>query len=343
MQRVVHEPRPDWQAKVEAVGFRFHTIPGQGGVYWDEAGHWSLTAAEIDHLETATEELYGLCMQAAEAIVREKRYAALGIPPQAVPAIERSWERRGAASGFELYGRLDLAWTGGSAPPKLLEYNADTPTGLFEAAVVQWQWLEEWNEATGRDDDQFNSIHEKLSARWAAFAASDGAPEALHLTCHAPHPEDEGTVEYIAAAAVEAGLAVKALAIQDIGWMDRGAAGGQFVDLENEPIQALFKLYPWEFMVQEEFGARLIAEVARGRIAVIEPAWKMLLSNKAILAVLWEMFPRHPNLCEAHLDGSAFKREARVVAKPFLGREGANISIATIDRTGAPKDLEEGT
>jgi glutathionylspermidine synthase len=36
-----------------------------------------------------------------------------------------------------LYGRFDLAYRG-DGPPKLLEYNADTPTALFEAAVVQW-------------------------------------------------------------------------------------------------------------------------------------------------------------------------------------------------------------
>lgn len=55
----------------------------------------------------------------------------------------------------------------------------------------------------------------------------------------------------------------------------------------------------------------------------IEPIWKMIWSNKAILAVLWEMFPDHPNLLQATMAPPA----GDAVAKPLLSREGANVSI----------------
>ena len=37
--------------------------------------------------------------------------------------------------------------------------------------------------------------------------------------------------------------------MRDIGW-----DGARFVDLESQPINVLFKLYPWEWMVREEFA-----------------------------------------------------------------------------------------
>ena len=35
---------------------------------------------------------------------------------------------------------------------KSFEYNADTPTSLLEAAVVQWQWLEQIEGLAHRDN-----------------------------------------------------------------------------------------------------------------------------------------------------------------------------------------------
>jgi glutathionylspermidine synthase len=54
----------------------------------------------------------------------------------------------------------------------------------------------------------------------------------------------------------------------------------------------------------------------------------MLLSNKALLAVLWELYPGHPNLLPAHLDGPRELATTKgYVAKPLLGREGAGVTV----------------
>jgi glutathionylspermidine synthase len=58
---------------------------------------------------------------------------------------------------------------------------------------------------------------------------------------------------------------------------------------------------------------------------MIEPAWKMILSNKALLPILWELNPRHPYLLEASFDQLHF--HDNFVSKPFLSREGANITV----------------
>ncbi len=358
MHRQSIRPRPDWKARMEALGFDFHTIPTEedpSGLYWDESACWVFSEAEIDQLEEAGNELHSMCMAAARRIVDERLYPLLNIPDSAIPAIEASWQRHLKGEEFSLYGRFDLAYGGadyGDGMPKLLEYNADTPTGLYEASVAQWAWLED----VFPDGDQFNSIHEGLVDRWKALLRADRlladdsqrrdvweAGRALHLTCAMPHAEDEGTLRYLQDTAIEAGLATKSIALSDIGWTveeDGRTSRGFFTDLEDQEITSLFKLTPWEWLVADDFGTSLLDLTRRNAIRTIEPAWKMLLSNKGLLAVLWEMYPHHPYLVEAHFDRRAFATGARVVAKPLLGREGANISVATLGADGKPARAE---
>jgi glutathionylspermidine synthase len=321
-------------------------------VYWDESAYWLFTSEEIDLLDDASVEMHKMCLDAASRIVNERLYPLLGIAPEVADIVEASWRARGSGDDFSLYGRFDLAYGGaghGDGMPKLLEYNADTPTGLYEASVAQWAWLEE----VFPDSDQFNSIHEGLVERWrgllrldrsvAADAARRAAHEEgnrVHFTCDMPNAEDEGTLRYIQDTALEAGLATKTIALADIGWTEGpgprwgGSSSGWFSDLEDQEIRILFKLTPWEWLVQDPFGAHLLASVKGGGIRVIEPVWKMLLSNKGLLAVLWETYPHHPYLAEAHFDRRAFSPGTKVVAKPLLGREGANVSIAEIGPGG---------
>jgi glutathionylspermidine synthase len=304
MRRERLAPRPDWQRKAEELGFHFHSI---GGVYWDESACYRFTAAEVDKLEAATAELHERCVEAAGRVIERRDYARFRIPEPFHALIERSWE----ADEMSLYGRMDLSWNG-EGEPKLLEYNADTPTALLEASVVQWYWMQERFPAA----DQFNSIHEKLIERWKEMRRQLPAKGRVYFTGDLESPEDAGNLDYLRDTAIQAGLEAVPIAIGDIGW-----DGKRFVDLDDAPIAALFKLYPWEWMVREEFGANLLS----GTMKVIEPPWKMLLSNKAILPVLWEMFPGHPNLLAASFEPGRFATD--YVKKPLYSREGANVSI----------------
>ncbi len=310
MQRIPVTPRADWRAHVERdLGFAFHTI--EGAPYWDETSCYRFTAAEIDEIEAATENLEQMALALVDHVVQtgEEALERLRVPRVAWEAIAASWH----AGEKNLYGRFDLAY-GGEGPPKLLEYNADTPTALFEAAVVQWDWLHEvWP-----DRDQFNSIHERLIEAWKNFGIGG---QRVDFAAVKDHAEDIGTVEYLRDTAIQAGLVTARIAIEDIGW-----DGQNFRDLENRPIDVLFKLYPWEWLAGEKFGEHLLSGVAK----IIEPAWKMVLSNKASLALLWEMAPDHPNLLPAFLEPGKF--EGKSVRKPIYSREGANISVLEADR-----------
>ena len=320
MERFAIEPRPQWREKVEALGMVYHTAERP---YWDESAFYSFSLREVLELEKATDELFRLCCEAVEHLLRVDRWDEFRIPRAFVPMIRRSWEE----DDLSLYGRFDLAYGGsGSGSPKLYEFNADTPTSLLEAAVVQWYWLQE----RFPDCDQFNSIHEKLVDHWRAGEITGR----VHFAPARGSDEDFATTVYLEDTACQAGLETARLFIDEIGWDDR-----RFVDLENRPIENLFKLYPWEWLVREEFAVHLPREPWR----VIEPPWKMLLSNKRLLPLLWELFPGHENLLPACNSpeslGGAYAR------KPVFGREGVGITLASgpheVTTDGVP-EVEEG-
>jgi glutathionylspermidine synthase len=306
MERQRITPRRDWQAQLEAVGFGFHSLDG---AYWDESACYRFTSEEVDLLEAVTAELHEMSLAAIDAIIERgwlERYAL----ERFADYVAESWRTRDAS----LYGRFDLRYDG-KGPPKLLEYNADTPTSLIEAAVAQWSWLQ----AVRPKSDQFNSIHEKLIARWQAIRATlPGIPPTVHFTCVRDNEEDVGNIEYLRDTALQVDIDARYIAIEDIGWSEQANA---FVDLDNSPIRALFKLYPWEWIAREDFGPNIV----RSNLTVFEPAWKILLSCKALLPVLWALYPDHPNLLPAYFEPD--KLGERYVRKPLYSREGANVEI----------------
>ena len=318
MRRELLMPRPNWQSEMESIGFHYHSIEG---TYWDESRCYVFSEQEIDQLESATANLHQMALNAAQHVIGSRRYDEFAIPDAWIPVIERSWNayRSERPDGFTLFGRMDLSYDGIS-PPKLLEYNADTPTACLEASVAQWHWLQAVRPAA----DQFNSLHEQLITRWNALRASSGATR-LHFAAIEDSQEDWGNVDYLRDTAMQAGWQTFALPVERIGWN-----GANFVDEFNVPIERLFKLYPWEWLVREDFGPALLASTMQ----VMEPAWKMLLSNKAILVVLWELYPDHANLLPAYYEPAPLR--SKYVRKPKLAREGANVSVvdgATVQTT----------
>ncbi|MEN3162557.1 glutathionylspermidine synthase family protein [Tistrella mobilis] len=326
MRRVTHPPRPDWARRMEEeLGFVFHSPDGT--VYWDETAHWAFTEDEIDRIEDAADAFHALAIRAADRAVSQNRLAELGIPGYAVAAVADSWRRFREGDPLEapVYGRLDIAWTGEGAPA-LLEYNAATPTSLYETAVVQWHWLEE----THPEADQFNRLHEALVEAWAARgAAMAGRP--IHFTA-GDVTEDMATAGYLQAIATEAGLATKLVAIGDIAFDE---SDRRFYDPDGTPIEALFSLYPVEWMLREDWGVPLIEAVEAGRLVLFEPLWKQLFS-KGILAFMYELEPDHPGLLKAGFAPGLFAPGDRVVAKPLAGREGDGVEIVTLGPDGMP-------
>lgn len=322
MIRHTINPRNHWQAEVEKLGFGFHTthVP-----YWDESVYYEMEMKEILFIEKATAELWDLCLGAVQHVMDQNRYAQFGIPEWIVPLIEKSWTEDHPA----IYGRFDLCYK--NSELKLLEFNADTPTSLYEAGIVQWFWLQDFN----KQKDQFNSVHEKLIAYWK-YLKNYLKPGILHFACLKETLEDLTNVEYMRDCAMQGGLETKLVFIDDIGWDEQGK---QFVDLEGQPIHNIFKLYPWEWMLKDSFGKNILED--SNRALWIEPAWKMILSNKAILPVLWELYPDCPYILPAYFEEGKL---TNYVKKPILSREGANIDLVmknlSLQKTGGEYGAE---
>jgi glutathionylspermidine synthase len=314
VQRLVCQERDDWRATADSAGFDFHTIDGER--YWDERACYAFTLDEIElQIEAPTGEIDEMCLELVSRAVDDEKYLRrLRLPETSWPLIRDSWHRDEGS----LYGRLDLSFDG-RGPAKLLEYNADTPTSIFEAAVFQWTWLEQAIERhiLPADADQFNSLHERLIDAWKKV----GNGRHLHLAGTLDSTEDAGTLAYLEDTARQAGLETTLLDIEAIGWLDKGG----FVDLDNRGIELAFKLYPWEWMFQDAFGDKL----ARAPTRWIEPPWKAILSNKGMLPLLWEMFPDHPNLLPAFFEDepNAASLGSSFVRKPLYSREGANVAL----------------
>jgi len=310
MQRRDLRPREGWQRIVEEQGLVWHTQNERP--YWDESGAYVLTERQVETLENAAERLHILFLEAGDHLIRRpEKLARFGIPDWAIEAILAEWKRDRPALD---YGRFDFGWNG-TGEPKLFEYNCDTPTAMLECGVVQWQW----KEAVFPSHDQFTSLHDKLIDRFR-FMARDLPGPRLWVTHTADDlHEDTLTATYMRDLAAQAGLETRGVLIDRIG-ID---GEGRIVDEEDYLITAIFKLYPWEWIVAEDFGRDIVRRL--DATLWLEPIWKMLWSNKAVLPLLWELAPDHPNLLAAGWDAAAVG--PRHVRKPILAREGANITL----------------
>lgn len=301
MKRMAIGPRMDYRDKIEALGFDFH------GDYWKEEAYYAITEAEVSRLEEATAAAYEMYCDAAQYIIDEKPEFMehyLQLPPEIVEQIRDSWE----SDELSLYGRFDFM-IDRTGTPRILEFNADTPTSLLEASVIQWQWKED----RFPQADQYNGIHEGLVQSWKDIFPG-GAD--VHFAGSLNDHEDTGTLQYLASTAMEAGCSTRVLDINDLDLNQ-----GVFKDPSGEQVKHCFKLYPWEWMVDES------PDGCMADVQWLEPIWKLVMSNKAILSTLFELFPDSPYVLPCFVSRP---QQGRFCKKPVYSREGHNISVVDI-------------
>ena len=320
-------PRPDWEARLREVGFTwFAPTPEHPVPYWSEDGYYAFTPAQIEHLRAASQDLTTLVLEATGHAIDRGRLAELGIPAFLHSAVRDSWEQDDPT----VYMRLDLAYDG-QGGVKLLEVNAQTPTSLLEAAVSQWQWLED-QQARGElpaGATQWNTIHEGLTEQWAHLKAARGLTEVAFSSARVD--EDAATVTYLRELAGAAGLRTSFIFTEELG---TSPTEPYLLDTWSLPIRQLMWLWPFEFAWESRDAAFLASTGTR----FIEPLWKAVTGSKGLLALLHELNPGHPNLLPATLTPGALG--ADVVRKPLFSREGQNVQLPGQASTpGAYADL----
>lgn len=315
MERKICLPRKNWQSIVESQGMHYHTVDKLP--YWNENAYYEFGSSEIDQIEKATYALNDMCLKAVEHVIEKQMWKEFNIPIHAIDMLLWSWEN----DEHTMYGRFDLVFGESNYPPKLLEYNADTPTALLEASVIQWHWLNDTQGLLPYKVDQFNSIHERLIEGWDSVLRA--YPDCkLHFGGVKDNVEDYMTVNYLRDTAIQAGWRTKYIHMSDLRWNHDEKC---FIDNEDENILMMFKLYPWEWMFAnlDDPDCPFGPEARLDRTMWFEPAWKMFLSNKAILPVLYQLFPDSPYLLKASFEpfGSSYAK------KPILSREGNNVTL----------------
>jgi glutathionylspermidine synthase len=307
---------------LEELGFLWHTDEDESPYLADRVVEISEREAEAYY--EAGNELYDMFVEAGEYVIEKNLLHEIGIPFNLADIVKRSWEND---IHWHLYGRFDLAGGIDGRDIKLLEFNADTPTALFETAIVQWAMLKR----NGLDEmRQFNVVYEKILENFKRIVTLEESVESFHekyegwkflFTSVRGNAEEENTVKLLQFIADEAGFDTEFAYIDEIEF---SSTEGIFYEGVN--YELWFKLIPWEDIALEEPDlAMLLGSIVKNQKAIIfNPAYTLIFQSKAILKILWDLYPGHPLLLESSfeaLDGGL------QVKKPFFGREGGSVAI----------------
>lgn len=322
-------------AVYEEMGWGYFLSPEGNAYLTDEIVE--ISAAERDAFYTAGNHLYERFVAAAEYVLDNDLLHTLGIPPNLYELIEYTWEDD---RHLHLYGRFDLVGGADGLPMKVLEFNADTPTSVPETAIIQWAQLR----ANGIPEDrQFNFLYEALVDNFKRLKQlNPGREAAILFSTLEGAAEDDHNVELLQTAAREAGFETAFRYVDEVIFSE---INGIFIaDEEGNTTQYpfWFKLIPWEYIAldEPEMARMLTKIVTRGLAIVLNPAYTMLFQSKAIMAHLWDLFPKDPLLLETSLKEPIGRHNYPFVEKVVLGREGANVVI--FDKEGLPETARRG-
>ncbi len=322
-------------AYLEKLGFTWHTDSDETPYIADELV--LVTQKEAEAYYEAGNTLYDMFVEAAQYVIDHNLFHELGIPFNLVEQIKETWEND---IHWHLYGRFDLAGGIDGKPIKLLEFNADTPTAVFETAVVQWAILQK----NGLDEgQQFNGLYEALLDNFKRLVTLQEDVNDFEdryegwkflFTSVRGNAEEENTVRLLQYIATEAGYITEFAYIDDIAFSpDEG------IEYNGEQYELWFKLIPWEDIALEEPDlALLLTQIIENQKAIIfNPAYTLLFQSKGMLAILWQLYPDHPLLLETSFEPFASGKQ---VQKPIYGREGESVRI--LDDEGTIIEGEEG-
>lgn len=321
--------KPLNDAYLESIGFVWHTDSDNSSYVSDEIV--VVSENEANAYYEATNELYDMFAQAGQYVVDNDLFHELNIPFNLVEIIKESWEND---VHWHLYSRFDLAGGIDGKPIKLIEFNADTPTSLFETAIIQWAMLK----ANGLDESsQFNNLYEALKDNFKRIITLDSDIEKFEeyysnlgwkilFSSISSSAEDINTTKLLEHIASEAGFNTDFEFIENVQFSDEG------IFKDDELFEFWFKLIPWEnIAIEESELALILTEIIKEKKAIIfNPAYTLMFQSKGFMKILWDLYPNHPLLLETSFEPLVGKKQ---VEKRCFGREGANVKIINADQS----------
>lgn len=298
----------------------------------DPYRYFAVSRSAEQELIHATNELHLMYLHATDKVLKDDNLLALFDIPEALwPRLRLSWQRR---RHHMITGRLDFCMD--ERGLKVYEYNADSASCHAETGLILDKWAQQAGEVAGSDPGEY--LLDALANTWKH---SDATPFVHILQDH--DAEESYHAQFMQRALTKAGFESKILhGLDELHW----AESGQLVDGENRPVSCVWKTWAWETaldQLREENEAdhaalpirtghpknavRLIDVLLRPEVMVFEPLWTVIPSNKAILPVLWSLFPHHRYLLDADFELNAELEQSGYAVKPIAGRCGNNIGL----------------
>ena len=206
-------------------------------------------------LEGAVAQLFEMCVAAGDHVVDNELFDRMRIPPMARPQIRRTWESEPPS----VYGRFDLRYDG-ERPPQaagVQRRHPDRP-GRVRRHPVELAPVHRAGHATSgtRCTTRSSPPGQRNLLKWERRT---GVRPRVHLawTSEETSGEDRMTVAYLMDTVVQAGYEAIELIVEDIV-LDDG--DGRFYDQQGRHLDVVFKLYPWEWLIEDEFGPAVLAD-----------------------------------------------------------------------------------
>jgi glutathionylspermidine amidase/synthetase len=297
-----------------------------------------LTESANQEIKRATNELHAMFMHATNFVLQDDELLQrFNLPPAIWPRIHQSWDNR---RNEMITGRFDFSLSARGL--KVYEYNCDSASCHMETGKVQELWAQHYGCEDGRSAGI--RLHRELVDAWKESAA--GA--FLHIM-QDRDLEETYHAQYMKTAIEAAGIPCAIIkGISSLTWGD----DGQVADSDGRHIDWVWKTWAWETALDDIRAQisedeenlrlhktidratqppRLVDVLLRPEVMVFEPLWTLIPSNKAILPVLWMLYPDHPYLLKSSFDLDDELRATGYVAKPIVGRCGHNIAIYDTD------------
>lgn len=293
---------------LESIGFVWHTDEDETSYIANEVVQ--ITPEEAEAYYEACNELYDMFCEAGDYVVENNLFHEINIPFNLVDVIKESWEND---VHWHLYSRFDLAGGIDEKPIKLIEFNADTPTSLFETAIIQWALLK----ANHLDEaSQFNNVYEALKDNFKRIITLDTDIDKFEehyqnlgwkilFSSIASSAEDENTTKLLQHIATEAGFNT------DFEYIDKVEFSDDGIFAKEQSFEFWFKLIPWEdIAIDESELALLLTEIIENRKAIIfNPAYTLMFQSKGFMKILWDLYPNHPLLLETSFEPLEGKKQ----------------------------------
>lgn len=302
----------------------------------DPYQYFTISDSAQQELIRATNELHLMYLHATDKVLKDDNLLRnFNVPEILWPRIRLSWKNRRYQM---ITGRLDFCMD--ERGLKVYEYNADSASCHTETAIILKKWAEQGGLTIGKDPG--DGLLDALADSWKH---SDAKPF-IHIMQDNDSEENYHAL-FMQQALTQAGFDSKILhGLDDFHWDNHG----QLIDSDNRSILCVWKTWAWETVIEQlqeegdtpffappvrtghpEHKVRLIDVLLRPEVNVFEPLWTVIPSNKAILPVLWSLFPHHRYLLESTFELNASLIEKGYAIKPIAGRRGDNIELISHD------------